>query len=131
MLRTYRNLPAIPTGYPLDDVWSVVVPIARTNLVTNPSLETNTTNWAAIGSSIARSTTQQYHGAYSLAITPTAATTDGARFDTVSLTSGTTYAYSAKVRGVAGLKYKLCLETTAAVELNSVTFTAISPAENQ
>ena len=124
MLRTYRNLPSIPTGYPLDDVWSVVVPIARTNEVINPSFETNTTSWTAIGGSIARSTTQQYHGAYSLAITPTAATTDGARYDTVSLSSGTTYAYSAKVRGVAGLKYKLAIETTGGVELNSVTFLA-------
>jgi hypothetical protein len=123
-MRTYQTLPPIPTGYPLDDVWSVVVPIARTNMVTNPSFETNTTSWTAIGGSIARSTTYQYHGAYSLAITPTAATTDGARYDTISLTSGTTYAYSAKVRGVAGLKYKLAIETTGGVELNSVTFTA-------
>jgi hypothetical protein len=124
MMRQYRTLPNIPTGYPLDDVWSVVVPVARTNLITNPSFETNTTSWTAIGGSIARSTTQQYHGAYSLAITPSSATTDGARFDTVLLTSGTTYAYSAKVRGVAGLKYKLAIETTGAVELSSVTFTA-------
>lgn len=124
MMRQYRSLPPIQTGYPLDDVWSVVVPIARTNLITNPSFETNTTSWTAIGGSIARSTTFQYHGAYSLAITPSAATTDGARYDTVSLTSGTTYAYSAKVRGVAGLKYKLAIETTGAVELNAVTFTA-------
>lgn len=124
MIRTYRTLPDIPTGYPLDDVWSVVVPVARTNLCQNPSFETNTTSWTAIGGSIARVTTQQYHGAYSLAITPTAATTDGARYDTVSLTSGTTYAYSTKVRGVAGLKYKLAIETTGGVELNAVTFTA-------
>jgi len=124
MLRTYRQLPDIPTGYPLDDVWSVIVPVSRTNLCTNPSFETNTTAWTAIGGSIARSTAQQYHGAYSLAITPTATTTDGARFDTVSLTSGTTYAYSAKVRGVAGLKYKIAIETTGSVELNAVTFTA-------
>lgn len=124
MLRTYRTLPAIQSGYPLDEAWSVVVPIARTNLITNPSFETGTTSWTAIGSSIARSTTQQYHGAYSLAITPTATTTDGVRYDTVSLTSGTTYAYSAKMRGVAGLKYSLGIETTGGVALNTVTFTA-------
>lgn len=124
LFQSYRQLPPIQTGYPLDDVWSVVVPVARTNLVINPSFETNTTSWTAVGGSIARSTTQQYHGAYGLAITPSAVTTDGARYDTVSLTSGTTYAYSAKIRGVAGLKYKLALETTGAAELNSVTFTA-------
>jgi hypothetical protein len=120
----YRQLPDIPTNYVLDDVWSIVVPIARTNLIANPSFETNTTSWTAVGGSIARSTTQQYHGAYSLAITPTATTTDGARYDTVSLSSGTTYAYSTKLRGVAGLKYKLSIETTGGVELSSVTVTA-------
>ena len=124
MIRTYRNLPDVVTGYPLDDVWSVVVPIATTNIITNPSFETNTTSWTAIGGSIARSTSFQYHGAYSLAITPTSATTDGARYDTVSLTSGVTYGFSAKVKGVAGLKYKLCIETTGGVELTSKTFTA-------
>lgn len=123
-LRTFAQLPPIVNGYPLDDRISVIVPIARTNLVTNPSFETNTTSWTAIGGSIARSTAQQYHGAYSLAITPTSATTDGVRYDTVSLTSGTTYAYSCKVRGVAGKAYKLALETTGGVALSSRTFTA-------
>lgn len=122
--RTYTQLPPLVTGYELDDRFSVIVPVARTNLVINPSFETNTTSWTAIGGSIARVTTFQYHGAYSLGITPTAATTDGARFDTVSLVSGTTYAYSAKVLGVAGKSYKLALETTAGVELSSRTFVA-------
>lgn len=123
-LRNYDRLTDIVSGYELDDQFSVVVPIARTNLVINPSFETNTTSWTAIGGSIARTTTQQYHGAYSLAITPTAATTDGARFDTVSLTAGQLYAYSAKVLGQAGRSYKLAIETTGAVELASVTFVA-------
>lgn len=123
-LRRYARLPAIANGYELDDQFSVVVPIARTNLVTNPSFETNTTSWTAIGGSIARSTVQQYHGAYSLAITPTAATTDGARFDTVSLTAAQLYAYSAKVLGAGGRSYKLAIETTGGVELASVVFVA-------
>lgn len=123
-LRAFTKLPAIQNGYELDDVFSVVVPVARTNLVLNPSFETNTTSWTAIGGSIARSTLFQYHGAYSLAITPTSATTDGARYDTVSLTSGTTYAYSAKVLGQGGVSYVLALETTGGVALASVPFVA-------
>lgn len=122
--RNYVTLPPIVTGYPLDDRISVIVPIARTNLVTNPSFETNTTSWTAIGGSIARSTTQQYHGAYSLSVTPSSSTTDGARYDTVSLVSGTVYAYSCKVLGVAGRSYKLALETTGSVELAAITFVA-------
>ena len=122
--RNYFTLPPIVTGYPIDDRISVIVPVARTNQVINPSFETNTTSWTAIGGSIARSTTFQYHGAYSLAVTPTAATTDGARYDTVSLVSGTAYAYSCKVLGVNGKSYKLALETTGGVELTSRTFVA-------
>lgn len=121
--RSYFTLPpVVPTL--IDDRISVIVPVARTNLCINPSFETNTTSWTAIGGSIARSTLFQYHGAYSLAITPTAATTDGARYDTVSLVSGTTYAYSCKVLGVAGKSYKLAIETTGGVELSSRTFVA-------
>ena len=123
-LRTYTRLPSIQNGYELDDQFSVVVPIATTNIIVNPSFETNTTSWTAIGGSIARSTLFQYHGAYSLAITPTAATTDGARYDTVALTTGVMYGYSAKVLGQAGVSYKLCIETTAGVELTSIVFVA-------
>lgn len=116
-LRTYRNLPAIVTGYPLDDVWSVVVPIARTNEVTNPSFETATTGYTAGAGSLARSTTQQYHGAYSGAYTPSAATTDGFFYGTISTTSGQTRAISCKFRGIAGVPYALTFATTGGVDL--------------
>ncbi len=126
MIRELRTLPAIPTGYPLY-AWcpfGVIVPYARRNLVLNPSLETNTTGYTAVGSSIARTTTEQYHGAYSLAVTPTAATTDGAYYGTVSLTSGVTYAVSCKMKGVAGKPYKFSVATTGGADLTSYRFTA-------
>jgi len=124
--RNYFTLPPIVNGYPLDDRIFVVVPVARINLVSNPSLETNTTGWAAQGGgSIARSTLQQYHGAYSLQVTVSATTTDGAQFDTVALVSGTTYAYSIKILGVAGLTYSISINNTAGnVQLSVRTFTA-------
>jgi hypothetical protein len=124
--RAYYTLPPIVNGYPLDDRIFVIIPVQRINLCTNGSFETNTTLWAASGGgSIARSTVQQYHGAYSLQISPSAATADGASYDTVALVSGTTYAYSAKVRGVAGLAYTIGLYNTAGnVALSTVTFTA-------
>lgn len=102
--------------------FGIILPVARTNLVINPSLETASTGYTAVGSAIARSTTEQYHGAYSLAITPTAATTDGAYYGTVSLTSGTVYAVSCKVKGVAGVPYRLSVRTTGAVELVGKSF---------
>lgn len=123
--RRYQLPPLV--SHPLDDLWSVVVPIARTNLVTNPSFETNTTNWAAIGGSIARSTTHQYHGAYSLAVTPVAFTDDGVQYGAttaLSLTAGTAYAYSCKFRGQAGLKYELVMVSSLFVVLARKRFVA-------
>src|SRR5215216_2222313 len=124
-LRQFTNLAPIRDGYALDDVFSVVVPSVRTNLVTNPSFELATTSWAGIfTATVARTTTQQYHGAYSLLVTPSTTTNDGALFSNVSLTSGTTYAYSIKFKGQAGLKYLLNLESLAGVAVASTSFTA-------
>jgi hypothetical protein len=115
MLRTYRNLPEIPTGYPLDDVWSVVVPIARTNEVTNPSAETATTGYTAGAGTLTRSTEQQYHGAYSFKYVPSAAVTDGFYYTLTSTVA--TRAVSCKFRGVAGVPYALTYSTSAGVDL--------------
>lgn len=115
--------PPIVNGYAIDDVhqFAIVVPESTTNLATNPSFETNTTNWAAVASaSIARSTTQQRHGAYSLAITMTAATGDGAAYGTataLSTTSGQAYTASIDVYAPAGMPLKLYFATTGAVQV--------------
>ena len=37
-------------------MFAVLIPIARTNEITNPSFEVGTTNWAAVGGLIARTT---------------------------------------------------------------------------
>jgi hypothetical protein len=119
MMRAYRQPPPIVSGYDLGDVhkfW-IVVPEEGTNLWTNPSFETNTTGATAVGGSIARSTTRQRRGAYSLAITPTAGTGDGAYFGTVSSTSGTTYTYSIDIYGAAGVPYKIHFATTGGVQV--------------
>lgn len=125
---TYIGLPDIPAGYvlnPAKGFFSVIVPEATTNLITNPSVELATTNYTAVGSSIARSTTQQRRGAYSLAVTPTAAVGDGAYYGTVSLTSGTTYTFSVDFYGASGVPYKIYFATTGGVALQTYTFTAI------
>lgn len=55
---------------PSASLWSIIKPAAATNLITNPSFETVTTGWTTAGTNtIARSTTQQWIGAYSLACT--------------------------------------------------------------
>lgn len=130
MRRQPRHLiiPEPQGGYVLNPQkgwFSVIVPYQRTNLITNGSFETNTTSWTAVGGSIARSTTDQYHGAYSLAITPSGGTnSDGAFFGTVSLTSGTTYAFSLKIKATANRKYTLSIATTGGSDLTASTFVA-------
>jgi len=50
--------------------WSIILPEAATNLITNPSFETNTTGWAASGTNtIASSTAEAKFGGYSLKAT--------------------------------------------------------------
>jgi len=119
-----RTLPQIQKGYPLPPFFSVVVPIARTNLVTNPSVELATTGYSAVLGSIARSTTQQYHGAYSLAVTPSTNLTDGAYYTTATLTAGQLYAASCKFRGIAGISYVFSVSSTAGTPLSTYTFRA-------
>ncbi len=110
-MRRYANLPDVPTGYPLesDRSWfSIVIPLERTNALTfDTSFETNATNYAMISTgSLARTTDEQYHGAYSLAITPTSALTDGAFCPSFNPTAGVTYAVSCKVKGRQGVPYR-------------------------
>lgn len=116
MMRTYRKLPDIQTGYPLDDVWSVIVPVARTNEVTNPSAELGTTTGYTAGAgSLTTTTSQQYHGARAFQYTPSAALTDGFYYTLTSTVA--TRAISCKVRGVAGVPYALTYATSAGVDL--------------
>jgi hypothetical protein len=125
--RNYATLPPIPSGYPLDDVWAVLKPIARTNLVTNPSLETNSTNWNNFGATISlnRVSTYQYHGLY-CAEAATVSPGDSIGFSSVTLAAGITYAVSCKFFTPAGAggNYELQVQTTGGVVLSSYRFKA-------
>jgi len=125
MIRTYRALPPIVSGYPLESggrSWfSVIVPIARTNEVTNPSAELGTTtNYTTGAGTLTASTEQQYHGAYSFKYVPSAATTDGFYYTLTSTVA--IRAISCKFRGAAGVPYALTYATSAGVDLVTKTF---------
>lgn len=121
MIRRYFQEPPI-VSTPLDDVWSVIVPVARTNEITNPSLETATTGYTAGAGSLARSTAQQYYGSYSAAYTPSAATTDGFYYTMTSTVA--LRAVSCKFLGQKGVPYALAYASTAPAELVTYTFIA-------
>lgn len=127
-MRQYATLPALPPRGPMPPMVGVVIPIARTNLVTNPSIELATTNYTAVGGSIARSAVWQYHGTYSLAITPSAGTnSDGAFYGSVALTNAQAYAYSLKFKATGagiGKTYALSIATTGGVDLVVTQFIA-------
>lgn len=104
--------------------WSLISPLATTNLVTNPSVELATTGYTAVGGSIARVTTDRFFGMACLAVTPTSSTTDGVYYGTVSLTTGTTYTASVYVKGVAGIPYKIYFaNTSGTLKGTATTFT--------
>ena len=104
-------------------LWDIVVREATTNMITNPSFETGTTGWVAIGGSIAQGTNDPPFGQYNLEITPTAGDWDGTYCDIASLTSGTSYTLSLYFKGGSGVSYRAYFATAAGVLKASVTFT--------
>jgi hypothetical protein len=133
-MRTYHAVPEAPVGAilnPKRGFFSVVIPLARTNLVTNPSFETGTTGWlkyASDGSTSSgapsRTTDQQYAGAYSAA-SPAGAAGLGLGYDGVALVSGTAYAVSCRVRSaVPGVAYDIQLRSSGGSLLAARRFVA-------
>lgn len=116
-----QRLPSIVSGYELNskrDLFSVVTPEATTNLVDNPSLELNSTGYSAVGgASIARSTEQQYKGAWSLKVTPGAGGTDGMYYGTVPLVADQRYTFSFYFKGIGGVSYKAYFATSPGGQL--------------
>ncbi len=106
--------------------WSIVVPEAGHNLVTNPSVENETTGYspAGGGGTIARDTTDQRRGVACLKVTPAANGTDGCYY-AISLTAGTTYAFSFDFKGKAGVPYRACLYDLVSLSVlgEQITFT--------
>jgi hypothetical protein len=120
----YRRLPEIPTGYAIDPphVFGVVLPESTTNLVTNPSVERATTGYTASnGSAIARSSTRQRRGAYSLAITPSSHLNSGGYYS-LSLTTGSTYTASLDIWGAPGVPYRIAIADNGGAIINRRTF---------
>ena len=121
MLPRITTLPALPSGGILDD-WqlAVVLPLARINLVTNPSFELSTSGWAALGgSAISRVTTQQYAGAAALQIVAVVAS--GGYYG-MSLTAGTPYALSCRVKGPAGGRIALQVKNATGINVFAESF---------
>lgn len=116
--RTFRLPPPIVTGYPQRARFRVVMPptSAVVNIVSNPSIETGTTGYTAIGGTVAQSIAKQRRGAYSLLVTPAAGVNDGVFFGTVAVTAKP-YPWLFDFWGEAGRAYKAYWATTGAAQL--------------
>jgi hypothetical protein len=107
--RIYASSPSPVSGYELNPVkglFSVIIPEATTNLISNPSVEgAVTTGYAAVGgATVAAVSTWQAYGTYGLSITPVAATESGTIYP-IDLSSGITYTFSAVIQGEEGKIY--------------------------
>jgi hypothetical protein len=93
--------------------WSIIVPEATTNLITNPSFETNVAGWAvSAGGTVARSALYSVFGLYSLAVTLDADANDGIN-TSFAATNGVTYTFSIYVKGVNAIPYRLVFANAA------------------
>ena len=120
----YGALPSVPARMPLEGhVFAILVPIARTNEITNPSFETGTTSWAAVGGSIARVTSWQASGAAGLQITMSGAN-DGVRYSSLAITAGEVRACSCWFQGTAGRRYRFQIEDGGGGAVARVVITA-------
>jgi len=100
-----------------------VVPKEATNLITNPSIEIDTTGYTLLQSALARVTTYQRRGVASMSITPNANQIAGAYY-AVSLTAGTQYSFSADILDVNGQSFSLWFADNAGALVGSaVTWT--------
>jgi len=79
-------------------LWDVIIPVTKTNLITNPSFEAGVyAPWGGYGASVFLVTAATaLRGAYSLKVTAETAVASGAYYS-IALTSGTTYTFSADV----------------------------------
>lgn len=112
--------------------WSIIKPEATTNLVTNPSIEVDTTGYTAVGGSVNRVATDQRREVSCLQVTPTAGVNDGVYYGTVSLTSGQSYTFSVDIKGTDGEPYTIYFANTGGTEQGTSTdFTATGEWERQ
>lgn len=103
----------------------ILVPTAATNEVLNPSFETGTTGYTLVSSTLARSSTYQRRGVWSLEVTPQTGVASGVYYGTVNEVNGEARTFSVDILGVAGQAMRIQIrDNTGASVLSETTFTA-------
>ncbi len=108
--------PTVPGGVYLPPMFSIVVPIERTNLLFDPSGESTTVFvWSALtGSTRSQDSTDSYKGQMCEKAVPSAGgKTFGLSTTVTGMTAGNFYAVTAYVKGEPGVRYKIHMSTSA------------------
>lgn len=109
----------------IKDEYYIIVPAEATNEITNPSFEWTTTGYSHTGGgvAIARSTTQQRRGLWSLRVTPVAGSWSGVRYSSVNEVAGVDRTFSVDVYNpVVGETMYLQITDNAFSMLSQTTF---------
>jgi hypothetical protein len=102
--------------------------VVTTNLVTNPSFETNLGDWFATGSgtTCTSETTHVYEGGVSLRVLTGTATACGARSADMACTPGTRYGARAYVQPTTGMDVQILIQWLNAAADTEISTTAVS-----
>jgi hypothetical protein len=93
-------------------LFKAVVPEATVNMCLNPSVEFNTTYWAGVNATIARTYDWQAFGWTGLQVTPTSSS-PSVLYGTFATLAGGTYTASVFFQGTAGQLYQIYIASTA------------------
>lgn len=104
-------------------LWEIVTPVAGTNLITNPSGETNATGWTGNDATVTRSSEAARWGAYSIKVVPNGSNPgEGVHGQNLSLTQDITYHASIWALGFPNESYKMYLSDGGGNVSSLVTF---------
>lgn len=111
MLPTHSIAPPVVAGYELNPQrgwFGIILPDPTVNLVSNPSIELDTTGYFTVSSAVqTRVADFQRRGAWSLKVAPTAVASSGVYYSTVAVTAGQVYTFSLDFLGAGGVPYKI------------------------
>lgn len=121
--RIYNQFPEPVSGYELSPehgYFSVIIPEATTNLVTNPRREGGvTTGYTTLAGTMTDVTIWQANGGHGLRLLPAVATESGFYYDGVALAAGTTYTASVTIQGEEGKIYYIWFASQAGALLGT------------
>lgn len=95
--------------------YHIILPVARSNLVANPSVELDATGWSGtVSANVNRQAGTAQYGAWAAGGTPAAGANSGIRYGTVATGNGTAYTLSFSLYGAVGSQYSVGFTSTAA-----------------